>query len=79
MVGVGFWAEFELNRNILESFEAARNATDQLENIQNNVSTHTHLLIVTYYQTHSWMYTLIPTLTLMAQSHVHASGGSHSQ
>ena len=37
MVGVAFWAEYELDQNIIQSFSAARNATDIMENLRNTV------------------------------------------
>ncbi len=37
MVGVGIWAEYELDQDILQSFSSAKNATDIMGDLRNTV------------------------------------------
>ena len=37
MVGVGIWAEYELDQDILQSFKSARNATEIMGDLRNTV------------------------------------------
>ncbi len=60
MVGVGIWAEYELDQDILQSFNSARNATDIMSDLRNTVGQrliHSSWL----YRTHS-MYNLLGQL-----------------